>query len=108
MVLRALLAISASSCTSRTLPLPPPEVKHVSAPDADGWVGLRGLALEGASIGIVNDRTLTGVITTSSEEGCSSACPWEARVQASAGDPLRVWQFFETGGGKEVFVPTPR
>ena len=41
-------------CTSRTLPLPPPTVEELGAPDADGLVLVRGLALEGASVGVLN------------------------------------------------------
>jgi hypothetical protein len=100
----ALAMLASAACTSRTLPLPPPEVRVVSAPDGDGYVSLSGLALEGASIGVVNDRTLAGVITTSPDDACDSACPWEARIQARVGDGLRVWQFFETSGGTEVIV----
>lgn len=106
--LLAFAMLAGTGCTSRTLPLPPPEVSRVSAPDGDGWVSLSGFALEGASIGVVNDRTLAGVITSSPEDSCESTCAWEAKIQARAGDGLRVWQFFETSGGKEVVVPTPR
>jgi hypothetical protein len=94
-----------ASCTSRTLPLPPPEVKSVTAPDSDGLVTVFGYALEGASIGVVNDRTQEGVITTSNESDCDNTCPWEARIHAELGDPLRVWQFFETDGAKDLRVP---
>lgn len=96
---------AAASCTSRTLPLPPPEVRNVSAPDEDGVVTVRGYALEGASVGVMNERTFEGVITSSLETSCDSTCPWEARLRAQAGDPLRVWQFFETEGAKDVRVP---
>lgn len=106
-LLLVLCALAVGSCTSRTLPLPPPVVNRVSAPDADGFVTVRGYALESASIGVVNDRTLDGVITTSSQEGCESACAWQARIAAQAGDTLRVWQFFETEGSTDVAVPRP-
>jgi hypothetical protein len=93
------------SCTSRTLPLPPPEVKSVTAPDSDGLVTISGFALEGASIGVMNDRTQEGVITASAMEGCESTCPWEASLHAEIGDSLRVWQFLETSGAKDITVP---
>ena len=101
-------ALAVGGCTSRTLPLPPPVVNQVSAPDADGFVTVRGYALESASIGVVNERTLDGVITSSHEEGCESACAWQARIAAQASDTLRVWQFFETEGATDVLVPRPR
>lgn len=99
---------SAGSCTSRTLPLPPPEVTRVTAPDTDGIVTVTGYALEGASVGVVNDRTLEGVIAATEREGCQSTCPWTARLHADVGDSLRVWQFIETEGATDVLVPKPR
>jgi hypothetical protein len=98
----------AGGCTSRTLPLPPPVITQVAAPDASGNVTVKGIALEGASIGAVNDRTLEGTITTSVTEDCGSACEFEIVVKAAEGDGLRVWQFFETEGAREVLVPRAR
>ena len=100
----ALLILAAASCTSRTLPLPPPEVKSVTAPDADGWVTVSGYALEGASVGVMNERTQEGTITATMGDGCDT-CEWEARIRAEIGDSLRVWQFFETDGAKDITVP---
>ena len=92
-------------CTSRTLPLPPPEVTQVSSPDASGLVTVQGRAREGASIGVVNDMTSTGTIVTSLQEGCGSTCPFEAKLKAAPGDQLRAWQFYETEGSIETMVP---
>lgn len=92
-------------CTSRTLPLPPPEVTQVSPPDANGLVTVRGRARDGASIGVIDDMTATGTIVTSLEEGCGSACAFEAKLKAAPGDQLRVWQFYETEGSIETMVP---
>jgi hypothetical protein len=94
-----------ASCVSRTLPLPPPEVGSVSAPNAQGLVTVKGLALEGASVGLVNDRTLHGTIVTSPKATCDSTCAFEAQLAAEPGDQLRVWQFFETEGAIEAQVP---
>ncbi len=96
-----------ADCTSRTLPLPPPEVSSVSLPNSLGQVTVSGYALEGASIGVVNDRTLAGTITTSAKSNCDRTCPFTATVPAKSGDGLRVWQFFETEGSIEEVVPTP-
>src|SRR5262245_8866999 len=98
------MVAAAAGCTSRTLPLPPPEVKSVSVPDADGWVTVSGYALEGASVGVMNERTQEGVITASTQDECDNTCAWEARLRAEIGDPLRVWQFFETDGAKDIVV----
>jgi hypothetical protein len=95
----------AGGCTSRTVPLPPPTVDYLSMPDDDGMVTVRGLAHEGAGIGVINDRTLEGVVVTSPDDDCGNACRWEARVAAEIGDPLRVWQFFETESSRHVEVP---
>lgn len=95
-----------AGCTSRTLPLPPPDVDPISqGPDASGFVTITGISQEGASVGVLNDATLEGVIVTTPEEGCDNACPFEARVQAESGDSIRVWQFFETGSHADAFVP---
>lgn len=94
-----------SACTARTVPLPPPIVQSLSAPDADGMVRVRGLCHEGASVGVLNEATLQGVVTASDEMRCESSCPWEARIRADADDPIRVWQFFETESSLQVVVP---
>lgn len=101
------LGLSASACTSRTLPLPPPIVDDVGPPTEQGLVLVTGTAHEGASIGVLNDSTSTGVIVTSAESDCSSACPFEATIAAEAGDHLRVWQFFDTSSSRDVVVPEP-
>jgi hypothetical protein len=98
------LLVGSAGCTSRTLPLPPPEVGSVSGPSS-GRVTVSGFALEGASVGIVNDRTLQGTIVTSPSERCEQTCPFSATIEAHAGDNLRVWQFFETAGAIEAAVP---
>jgi hypothetical protein len=92
-------------CVSRTTPLPPPEVGMVTFPDSAGVVTVTGLALEGASIAVVNSRTLEGVISSTAKEGCESTCPFEIKLAADGGDELRVWQFFETEGSLDVPVP---
>jgi adenine C2-methylase RlmN of 23S rRNA A2503 and tRNA A37 len=94
------------SCTSRTLPLPPPQVSSVSSP-LHGKVTVSGYALEGASVGVVNDRTLQGTVVTSPKTGCESTCPFEATLEARTGDNLRVWQFFETESSIDAVVPAP-
>ena len=105
----ALLALAAQAlaCTSRTVPLPPPDVDRVTAPNAQGLVLVTGTAQAGASIGVLNDATQTGVIVTSTDETCERTCPFEARIEAAVGDPLRIWQFFETSSSREVVVPEP-
>ena len=100
-------ALAWGGCVSRTLPLPPPEVSSVSSPNGSGLVTVSGFALEGASVGVVNDRTLAGTITTSPKDNCDHTCPFTATLPARSGDSLRVWQFFETEGSIEAVVPAP-
>lgn len=100
-----ILALAIPACTSRTTPLPPPEVNNVSRPSGDGDVSVVGLALEGASVAVVNERTLEGTITTPEQAGCSSVCEFRATLRAESGDALRVWQFFETEGSINATVP---
>jgi hypothetical protein len=101
----ALLAVGlAASCTSRTLPLPPPSVT-VGPPNAQGLSLVTGTAQENASIGILNDNTSQGIIVTSQETDCSSACAFRAEIPAEVGDTLRIWQFFETTSGVDREVP---
>lgn len=94
-----------AACTSRTLPLPPPTVDPVPSPNAQGLVMISGTAQEGASVGVLNDSTMKGVIVTTASDGCDPACPFEAEIEAAPGDSLRVWQFFETTQGRDVQVP---
>lgn len=96
---------SALACTSRTTPLPPPIVTMIGRPDDAGQVSVVGQALSGASIGVINERTLAGVITTPDANTCKTMCEFRVELAAEGGDSLRVWQFFETEGIQEVTVP---
>jgi hypothetical protein len=98
-------ALIAPACTSRTTPLPPPEVMNVGRPSDVGDVTVVGLALEGASVAVINERTLEGTITTPEQEGCTSVCEFRAVLRADSGDALRVWQFFETAASIHTEVP---
>lgn len=99
-------ALLLGACTTRTVPLPPPVVERLSLPDENGIVTVEGLCHEGASVGVMNEATQEGTIVTSSETGCESSCTWQARIPAERGDAIRVWQFFQTESGIEVFVPS--
>jgi hypothetical protein len=111
LVLRAaLLAVVALAgalvgCTSRTLPLPPPDVDPIAGPDAAGLIQVTGTAQEGAAIGVFNESAGHGVIVTSSDDDCDQVCEFEAELPAEPGDALRIWQFFETRSAAEQVVP---
>jgi len=99
--------VSVAACTSRTTPLPPPipEVSSVSLPDDTGLVTVTGSALRGASVGVLNEATLAGVITTIKDDCPQNTCEFSAVLAADSGDSLRVWQFFEVDGAQEAQVP---
>jgi len=99
------LLVAASACTTRTVPLPPPIIQSLSAPDEDGMVHISGLCHEGASVGVLNENSQEGVVTASPEVGCDSSCPWETEIRAEIDDELRIWQFFETESGLQRTVP---
>ncbi|MDD9943487.1 MAG: hypothetical protein OXU20_20775 [Myxococcales bacterium] len=92
-------------CASRTVPLPPPTVEQISAPDPNGLVTVTGIALEGASVGVLNEESMNGVIVPVMGDECDRACPFEATLQAESDDSLRVWQF--TGTGNAIWRPVP-
>jgi hypothetical protein len=99
------VVLGPGACTARTLPLPPPDVDPIQGPNALGLVQVSGTAQEGAAVGVLNETTGRGVIVTSPMEGCDQVCPFEAELEAEAGDALRIWQFFETSSAAERIVP---
>lgn len=105
LALALLVCGGATGCTSRTVPLPPPEVTTVSAPDPSGLVAVSGWALEEASVGVFNEDTERGVVVPAEGEDCDRRCPFEARLAASPGDTLRVWQFTNTDNSIFSTVP---
>jgi hypothetical protein len=56
-------------------------------------------------VGVLNDRTMEGTITTSADVDCSGACAFSAEVPGESEDPIRVWQFYETESTIETMVP---
>jgi hypothetical protein len=98
-------ALGGLGCTSRTLPLPPPDVDPLAAPNTQGLVMVRGTAHGGASVGVLNERSQLGVIGTADNNDCDSACPFEIEIPAKSGDPIRVWQFFTTPSSRDLKVP---
>jgi hypothetical protein len=99
------LTAGAAGCTSRTLPLPPPDVEPLAAPNMQGLIMVQGTAHAGASIGVLDERTQLGVIGTADDSDCDSACPFKIEIAAKSGDPIRVWQFFTTPSSRDLKVP---
>jgi hypothetical protein len=94
-----------AACTARTLPLPPPELDPLVAPNAQGLVRVSGTAQEGAAIGVLNEMTNQGVIATSADSGCDRSCKFEVMLAAHPGDSIRVWQFYDTPENVTLKVP---
>jgi hypothetical protein len=101
----AATAIQLASCTARTLPLPPPDLDPLVAPNAQGLVLVTGMSQEGAAVAVLNESTGNGVIVTSPMKGCDHACRFQASIAAKSGDTLRVWQFYETSSTRDLKVP---
>jgi hypothetical protein len=99
------MALSLASCTARTLPLPPPDLDPLVAPNAQGLVLVTGMCQEGAAVAVLNESTNTGVIVTSPMKNCDHSCRFEASIAAKSGDRLRIWQFYETTSTADLKVP---
>jgi hypothetical protein len=99
------LACLAGACTSRTLPLPPPDVEPLAPPDPQGLVLVQGTAHSGASIGVLNERSQLGLIGAADDSNCDSTCPFKLQIEAKSGDPIRVWQFYTTPPSTDLRVP---
>jgi hypothetical protein len=97
----ALLALGACN-TTPTLPLPPPVVSAITAPDENGLVSVRGAALERAYVSILNNDTSEGVITQAADDGS-----FQATIAASAGDRLEVWQEQNGESGEHLDIGVP-
>ncbi|MDH5674901.1 MAG: hypothetical protein OEZ06_22415 [Myxococcales bacterium] len=91
-----LLGLAGTGCTSRTLPLPPPDVEPLAGVDVQGQLLVRGTAKETAWVAVINESTGFGTVVHIDQEGCNSSCPFEVQLPASAGDDIAAWQFFET------------
>jgi hypothetical protein len=104
-LLALLAALAGPACTSRTVPLPPPTIDSVSAVTSQGLTVVSGLCEEGASVGVLNERSERGVLLSSDETGCGNTCPFEAQLPAEPGDSLRIWQFRGTMNPAYETVP---
>jgi hypothetical protein len=94
-----------AGCLSRTLPLPPPDIDPLVAPNAEGLVVVKGTAQEGAAVGVMNNSTMNGVIVTSPDKGCDRSCRFQTSIAAKSGDTLHIWQFYETNSSVDPKVP---
>ena len=60
---------------------------------------------EEASVAVLNEDSGHGVVVPVTGEGCGSSCPFEATLEASTGDSLRIWQF--TGTNNAIWSEVP-
>ncbi|MFW6051470.1 MAG: hypothetical protein ACODAU_09865 [Myxococcota bacterium] len=86
-LLLAAAAGLASGCAAPTLPLPPPQVEPLEAPDGEGLVTVRGTVHELALVMVLNEDLEEGVIATADEGGA-----FEVRIAAESGHTITVWQ----------------
>lgn len=103
LALVAFLAIVAPGCAAPTLPLPPPQLEALSAPDASGMVEVRGAVLADALVLCFNERSEVGVIVRAESDG-----RFTLRIAAESDDDLSVWQQIGTDQGPQVQRTVPR
>ena len=89
-------------CAAPTLPLPPPSIAALEAPDAEGFVTVRGSARAGAYMFVLNEDTEEGVIGTAEDTGA-----FALRIAASTGETLTVWQMVGSQSGQLVSRVVP-
>lgn len=75
-----------SACAAPTLPLPPPSAL-VSAPDEGGIATVTGMGRPSAVVMVFNENSELGVIVVADDAG-----NYVARIHASGGDTLTMWQ----------------
>ena len=97
----ALLA-GLASCSTPTLPLPPPAALSVTPPDASGFVTVEGEALPEAFVFCVNEVTERGVIGRPDMDGRFTLV-----LEAEPTHYLRVWQEIGTDQGPKVPIEVP-
>ncbi len=95
------MALLLASCATPTLPLPPPMVSAISAPE-NGLVRVEGQGLPDAWIMCVNNDTEEGIIGRSDASG-----EFAFEIRAESGHYLTVWQRVATdiGPGLDLVVP---
>lgn len=92
----------APGCAAPGLPLPPPEVEPLSAPDATGMVTVEGQATEDAMVFTYNEDLENGVITSADGTGA-----FLARVEGQSGDTITVWQRVGTDDSEPTSQTVP-
>ena len=96
------LVVGVASCSTPTLPLPPPAAVTASPPDATGLVTVTGEVQPEAFVFCLNRQTERGVIERPDETGRFTLV-----IQASPGHYLDVWQEIGTDQGPKVPVEVP-
>ncbi len=101
-LLLATAGLLAVACLSPTLPLPPPSEPGVTAPDANGFARVQGVAKPRAEVLAWNRRTdiIAGQVT-----GDTSF--YDFLIRAEAGDVLEVWYIHGTDESPSVKVVVP-
>lgn len=99
------LALLGGCNAAPTLPLPPPAVSMLGAPNMQGLVQLVGDAPARSYVSAFNSRTESGVITRADDQG-----RFTIEIEAAEGDFLTLWveRDGETGERVDVQVPGER
>jgi hypothetical protein len=104
--LRLLAAIALvgglASCSTPTLPLPPPAALSASAPDASGFATVTGEVQPEAFVFCINEETMRGVIERPDATG-----RFTLRIEAEPGHYLSLWQEIGTDQGPKVPIEVP-
>jgi hypothetical protein len=97
-----LAGLCLAGCLSPTLPLPPPSEPDVSAPDADGFARLQGVAAPQAEVIAWNHKNdlIAGQVTGDDSR-------YDFLIRADAGDLIELWyiQGTEESTSTRVIVP---
>jgi hypothetical protein len=112
LVLLGWTVTSASGCNTPTLPIPPPIIEALAAPDADGFVTI---AVDADQVRDLPSVAYLMVFNTATQHGVLDARlvsgGFEVRIEASAGDALHAYWLsngFEAGlPSRDLIVPAP-
>lgn len=96
-------SLAGPGCAAPTLPLPPPEVDALTAPDAMGMVTVTGRAHFGAMVMVFNQDLNQGVITIA--DPITGA--FQARLTAQSGHTISVWQRVGTDTSANIDQTVP-
>jgi hypothetical protein len=98
----ALAGLCLAGCLSPTLPLPPPSEPHVTAPDADGFARLQGVAAPQSEVIAWNHNNglIAGQVT-------GEDARYDFLIRADVGDLIELWYVQGTDESTSTSVIVP-